>query len=39
MIRKVCGSVRNRFKIVEMVYGGHFESKKGKLMKESLVEE
>ena len=39
MIRKVCGSVKNRFKMVEMVSGGHFESKKGKLRKELLVEE
>lgn len=39
MIKKVCSSVKKRFRMVEMVAGGHFENKKGKLMKELLVEE
>ena len=39
MIRKVCGSARERFQMLEKVQGGHFENQKRKLRKELEVEE
>ena len=39
LIRKVCGSAKERFKMLEMVNGGHFEYQMEKLRRDMEVEE
>ena len=39
LIRKVCGSARDRFEMLEKVQGGHFENQMSKLKKEMAAEE